>query len=518
MKKLLGATLSLVLILPYGAPASAELFKNLKVTGALDVQATSARNVTDFTTNRRGNAPPSGDFNDRIGDVITRTWASLGWDLLEDVHAKVTLRKNDRAWGSTAGGAISSGGQGAGGSQAVSNPAGAGGTGVLETVVLNEANVKIDKLAGGVDATVGRQFYGEPGDLIAYWGPTNVFGLFVNALDALRLDHSCELANFTGVAGRTINPAGPGGVDKASQDVRGADFGWKNLPVKVNTFIWNRVVHAVGSLGVPPGATTTPGVNDNLWVYGLKLKGEAMGGWLSATLAANSGQNRVQSAGAACTAFGCTAKSGNYIGKALLVDAGYKADLAGVGGLTPWFNFGWGSGRSSTLESSNEGFQAINSDYRPGVIYGRFASADINGTAQSLTALGGGLTSTGFGDGSTVSQPGLNNKKIWGLGTKFTPAALNKLTAGASFWDFSFQRATQTNATATPLAVGNRHIGSELDLQLDWTHSENVGVSVGWASFQPGGFVKEVIRADAPGVQHGNSPVTMAFADLNVRF
>src|SRR5688572_3494294 len=98
MKKLLGAALAAALVLPSG-PASAEILKNLNVSGNLDIQANSGRNVMDFQTTA----------DDRIGDTLSRVLLNAGWDLLDDVHANVTLRKNDRPWGSIGGPA--SGGQ-----------------------------------------------------------------------------------------------------------------------------------------------------------------------------------------------------------------------------------------------------------------------------------------------------------------------------------------------------------------------------------------------------------------------
>src|SRR5688500_17209601 len=96
MKKLLGAVIAAALLFPPGQ-ASAELFKNLKVTGQLDVQANSAHNVSDFATRDGGL-----NVNDRLENVVTRLLMGLQWNLLDDVTANVQLRKNDRAWGTTA--------------------------------------------------------------------------------------------------------------------------------------------------------------------------------------------------------------------------------------------------------------------------------------------------------------------------------------------------------------------------------------------------------------------------------
>src|SRR4051812_13003073 len=92
MKKLLGSTLALAMIVPTGA--NAELLKNLKLSGQLDVTAISAQNVTDFVTRpAQGNTAVATGNNDRIGHAYTRTMLSADWDLLDDVHARLTFVK-----------------------------------------------------------------------------------------------------------------------------------------------------------------------------------------------------------------------------------------------------------------------------------------------------------------------------------------------------------------------------------------------------------------------------------------
>ncbi|MBI4347050.1 MAG: hypothetical protein HY553_09360 [Elusimicrobia bacterium] len=501
MKKLLGLALTLALVIPSG-PASAELLKNLKVMGGVDLQGTSARNVVDFRT--RANPLSGTSGRDHIGTMASRVWAGLGWDLLDDVHAKVTLRKNNKSWGDAGAGV----GQGAGGSEAI----GAGG--VQAATFVNEAYVKVDKMMGHLDTTWGRQFWGEPGDLIAFWGPKNVYGLFVTAIDALSASASNDWMTFQGIAGKTAgNTIGTvqTGAAVGDTDVQGIDVGWKMLPVKVNTFLWHRQIRNVGAVGAPPTNAAAGGVNDNLWLYGAKLRGEAMGGWFSATAALNSGQAR-----GAGTATGVPSPSANYIGKGLLLDAGYKLDVADIGGFTPWFTWGWGSGRHDTSSNHNENFITIAPDFRPGVIYGRFPAA----LSPAATALGNtinGAATAGYDGAAGVATAGLTNRIIWGGGMKFNCARNQKMTVGASFWDFSYQRSTQAGA-GPAAAQGNRHIGSELDLQVDWAHSENVMLSGGWATFQPGGFIKETSRATATGAGAGVSPATMLFADLSIKF
>jgi hypothetical protein len=521
----------MALIVP--GPASAELFNNLKLSGQLDWQHLSGRNIADFQTSpdtcttctgTLAGRPSNG--NDRLSGSLTRVLLNLEWDVLDDVHSQVTIRKNDRAWSGPGGNA---GDQGGGAGVAGGQPLqGGAGIGVVDQTYVQRVNIKIDKMFGHFDMTMGRQYYGEPGDLIMYFGPVDTYGLWVTSLDAFRLDTENDWMTFTGLAGTTARAsASLAALPDNNTHIRGFDIGWKNLPLKVNTFIWNRLTQATGGLGqaaqITDGTgTTLNGINDNLYVYGVKLRGEAAGGWLSVDLAANGGRDSLSgpanatAAGDGCPQEGCYAGTASYTGYGALLDVGYNAEVANVGGFTPWGTFGYGSGRASNQENTNETFTTPMSDFRPGVINRRFP-----GTLSSV-ALGSAYTNASNG-ATGVGTRGLGNRVVWGLGLNYTPAFEDRMTWGLSFWDFRFQRSTDLLAgkNAEPANSGNKHIGSEFGITSEWRHSENVTMGLGWATFQPGGFIKEEME-DTPLVPinlgSGSSPAQLWFADLTVKF
>ncbi|MBI4376552.1 MAG: hypothetical protein HY549_08890 [Elusimicrobia bacterium] len=457
MRKLLGSTVTLALLL-VASQGNAELLKNFKLGGQLDLQATAARNVADFVTQDLGTA---GTQNDRIGDVQTRVMLHADWDLLDDVHAKVTLSKNNRTWNGT--------------------PENLDG--VQTNVEVEQAYFKIDKLMGALDAMFGRQFYGKSGDMVAYFGPSDKaqYGLPVTALDSARFDWNGEHLGLTGVAGKVVADATPGLATVSHTDLRGLVAACKHTGVKA--YVYNQVQHNTGELG------SDPGKNDFLWVVGLKGKFEKWGGWIKGEAAKNFGEDRTM---------GAAGPSRNYMGWALMANAGYKADL-GMAALIPWVEYAVGSGDESANDNKNHAFQAINPDYRPGSIYGRFAT-------NSTVVLGQGALT------GAVASNSVSNRNIWGLGVKATPAMWNKLTAGLSYWDFRFQKRPLAAA-----AAGNRHIGSEVDLDLTWMHSENVSLSAGFASFQPGGFIKTTNRDSGLPVR-GTDPASLWYMDARLRF
>jgi hypothetical protein len=473
MKKLLGSTLALAMFLPAGA--NAELLKNLKVSGQLDIQADAANNVTDFQT--RVANPTVNSANDRIGSVNTRLIVKADWDLLDDVHSRVTLVKgaNNQAGGARAYGS------------------GAQNLDAWQTqTFVQEASVKIDKLFGAVDTTMGRQFYGEPGDLIVYFGPKDNYGLSVTALDAFRADWNGEHIGITGLGGKLAG--GSIGSAPADTDLTGVVAALKGYDMHAESiYLYNKVTHSANQQGA------LNGLSDNLWVLGAKTKLTAGGLTVKAEVAKNFGQNRTTAGAIQAAPAANPLNSSNYNGWGLLANAAYKADINNVGSITPWGEFAYGTGRkrSAAVSNSNEDFQMIASDYRPGGIYGRFD-----------TFLGNTLP----GNTGGANVAGLTNKTIYGLGVKANPAAVAKLTVGAQWYHYAWTR-TSLQTAQTANGQNSRNIGSEVDVTAEWKHSENVGLKLTLGTFQPGAWVSDIKGPNAT-----SNPATLAALDTNIRF
>lgn len=476
MKKLLGTTLALAMFVPAGA--NAELLKNLKTSGNLDIQTTSARNIADFATtaNQAGGGSGPGAAaanNDRLGHASTRVILKLDWDLLDDVHSRVSLVKG-------------AGANGGAGQSRVYGAAAESLDNIQTNTLVQEANVKIDKLFGAVDATAGRQFYGEEGDLIVYYGPRDNYGLRVDAIDAFRADWNGEHMTVTGIAG-TTSDTNITGLANAKTDLRGVVVSCKmHEMVKPTVYVYNQVVHGQGALG-SNGSTATGGKNSNLWVIGAKAKVTTGGLTASGELAINRGEDRT------------LADNTSYKGWAFLGKLGYKVDVDNVGAINPWGEFGYGTGDSNGTWAGNRNFQSINTDYRPGGIYGRF-----DNTAAVKLANGG----------SNIASNGLSNRIIWGLGVKGTPTAWNKLTVGAAFWRYAFNRLPENTTAGLDNGTRNsRNIGSEIDVNAEWKHSENVTLKAGFGQFLPGRYV-----ADIQGANAKINPATLFSGDVNIKF
>ena len=168
MKKLLGLLLAITMAWPIAA--NADVLKNVELKGEIQTIASDARH--DIVENYKSGT----NF---------RVLAGLSTELVEDVKANVLFQYNN-AW--------LSGTQG----DTVQN--------YWDKVRLAEANVVLSNLFCCLEATVGRQFYGDEDSAVMYLGPNHyVFGMnAAPSLDAAKLVYSDDFKTFTMLAGKVV--------------------------------------------------------------------------------------------------------------------------------------------------------------------------------------------------------------------------------------------------------------------------------------------------------------------------
>src|SRR5438552_14392372 len=123
-RKLLCLGLVLTLVESISFPAHADLFKNLKLDGSLETRSFSIDNETDR----------NGTHDDYRGETNVRMMFGANFDFLDDVHGRFLLDRTPEF------------GNGAPSVE-----------GVEASLIFDNAYVKIDKLLGHVDLTIGRQ-------------------------------------------------------------------------------------------------------------------------------------------------------------------------------------------------------------------------------------------------------------------------------------------------------------------------------------------------------------------------
>jgi len=197
MKKLL-SLFAAALLLP--VVANAEVLKNVNIKGDIQTIASDVRHdlPAPATIYNRGTS--------------ARVLAGLSADLVEDVTANLMFQYSN-VWGR-------------------SQAAGRAVEDYWNNVTLVEANVVLHNLFCCLEATVGRQFYGDEDSAVMYFGPNHYnaeFNGYTRSLDAAKVTYADDVKALTLIAGRTnatiAAPAAvPGFVTGADAAVFGADF------------------------------------------------------------------------------------------------------------------------------------------------------------------------------------------------------------------------------------------------------------------------------------------------------
>lgn len=186
MKKLLGLLLAMTMAWP--VTASAEVLKNVDLKGEIQTIASDARHDK--------NAVYKSGTNFRV-------LAGLSADLVEDVRANVLFQYNDAWLSGTEGNTVQN---------------------YWDEVRLAEANVVLSNLFCCLEATVGRQFYGDEDSAVMYFGPNHyVFGMNnAPSLDGAKLVYSDDFKTFTMLAGKLVTyrtvPSPAGGSSTVVDD------------------------------------------------------------------------------------------------------------------------------------------------------------------------------------------------------------------------------------------------------------------------------------------------------------
>ena len=202
MKKLLGV----LLVTALAFPASAGVLNNVNLKGEIQTIASDVRTNNNTALYNTG--------------VTTRVMTGLSADLVEDVTANLMFQYAN-FWGNDA----------ASGNSMQS---------YWNSVRLVEGNVVLSNLFCCLEATIGRQFYGEEDSAVMYLGPNHYnaeFNGYSSSLDALKLTYADDVKAFTFIAGKanaTIGGMNDNGLilwnhggalgPFASFDVYGADF------------------------------------------------------------------------------------------------------------------------------------------------------------------------------------------------------------------------------------------------------------------------------------------------------
>ena len=400
MKKVISVLAVLAFI---GSIANAELLKNFKYDGKLEINSWTDSNDFDKDTNKK------------MSQTQTRLELNANFDLTQDVSANVSVIKNNRDYG-----------------------AGSEDANTITTKLFFEQAYLNLKGVIGIDHKLGRQYYGNAGDMVIYYGPkmwpynydktaTPPVGLTVNAIDGWTGWWKYDKWNLDVhaiIARDTDNKLGGVAPDK-DIDIYGINAKTKIDRFNLNAYAYEKI-------------DKTNGVNKFIFidVIGARVNWECKfvkGLNLGLEYDMNMGNDKNAAE--------------EFKGYAYKANVDYTMDLMGKLGFDAEYVFN--SGDDKPGDTKNEEWQAINDDYRPGIILG--------GGFSALTSVGSG-------------------SKTYNIGVNWTPEKLNKLNLAAKYYDFS---------AAEKSGLTKVHLGTETDIVATWTHSDNVSVKGYYAMFAP---------------------------------
>ncbi len=456
VKKLASLSFALALVYSISLPARAELLKNLKTDGSIETRSFGIDNETDR----------NGRKDDYRAETNARLMLGGAFDLLDDVHARVALTNNHAFFGENADGTTPTARIGGNGSSDLNS--------LQSNTFVDNAYVKIDKVFGHVDLTMGRQFYGDSNDPNIYFGPNNDDILSVNALDIFRTDADIMgWAKFQGIAGKVADTGAIGAGSNTDSDLWGVEVNTDKVIPKGNL--------AVNYYTAQVKAVKPPAVGNNtLSTLGIRAMGDILAGL-------GYHAEYIQDFGRNSTIAGTPA----YDGDAYILGVHFGHDLAAGYPIRAKLEYARGS----------DDFASIAPSHRFGLIWGEHSTAGPS--TLTPTATNGGA----FYGNSAVS---LTNLKVITAGIG-TTCPKTHIGVDLAWYRFMY------DANLGGVGVS---AGTEYDLILSYKHSENVSFEVNAATFQVGTSLQNptALQPGSGTAPVGTNPITRLGADVKIKF
>jgi hypothetical protein len=336
MKKVIGI---LALLVFAGNIASAELLKNMKYNGSIEIKnATGQKSVVGTKA----------DWS----NTFSRFTLGTNFDLNDDINAQVTAVKGDfRKYGT--------------GAQNVDA--------ITASVIFSEAYVNLKNVLY-VNHKIGRQYYGKPGDIVIYYGPgfganNGVANFSVSAIDGWYGEWMKNKWTVTGLAGKvnelsTTNP----------QDIN--LYGVTGKYAHSDEIMASAYVYQQDSRN----DLVAPAYQHNtLDVAGAKVEGKFEGIGYGVEYAMNFGKDKQ------------LATPADYVGTALKVNLDYALDAKEFGKFDFMGEYAAGSGDETGSTDENGEFQSIANNYQPGMIFGTYGVGQTMNGIGNLTTMNVGV-------------------------------------------------------------------------------------------------------------------------------
>ncbi len=309
------------------------------------------------------------------------------------------------------------------------------------TVDFGQAYLGVNNLLGG-NHKFGRMFYGNPGDMIIYFGPDAwyVSGMDYTALEGWTGNWKKDKLEVNALIAKMIDGRG----SRTDVDIYGVTANYA-LSEYFNPTAYEYQGTEYNNAFADSTTTASVGIN-RFNVYGLKASGKYKGVEYSGEYAMNSGKYVRAS----------SLKKYTYEGTAMRFNAAYGFDLMGKAKVSGEYLST--SGDKNAADSKDKNFYGLNGNYRPGIINGAF------------------------------NNP-IGNTTTWNLGAKWTPEKLAKLALEAKYYDYAATEKVTIGANSYD------SFGTEFDFTATWNYNEKLALTGYFATAMPDSKYSKAVLA-----------------------
>ncbi len=432
---------------------------DLKFDGSLEVRGNSANNETDFGNDPAG-APTA---NDHRGSTATRLRFGVNAPITEGVAGRVELVRGPRQYGT-------------------------GATTVAgEEALWTVQNAYADLTLWDHLFRLGRQYVGNPGDLVWNLSPTEDDNLTTRAIDGLLVQ--CRKFDFIHADFFTGKAVEDDTITGATTDTDRSDVtGDVNLTSL--DFVFPKLIPEgklnVGYLLGDDSNSQLESDNNRLRTYRVGVNGGVSKNMF--TYRAEFFGNMGEFAGAGLDGSGAATKL-KYQGSALDLGVGANTPDTSIGKFGLWLNYLMASGDDNVTDDKDKSFHDFSvmgvksSDRLLGEIFGK--SNVLGGSSP----LGQGLDTsdaTGVAPSGATQGQGLH---VLNIGVNFKPTFSAKSWFRFDFYTFARAEDSVKTGAATNADVGDK-FGTEFDLAYGYDQSDNVGLELGYAMLNPDDALK----------------------------
>jgi hypothetical protein len=437
--------LAIVLVVTGVSRSSAMVgLESLSYDGSLEFAGFSANNEVNKNDDAYG--------SDHRGGVNTRQRVGVNGQVTDNARFRLELGRGDGQFGRSLAGTSN-------GSNSIDNE--------TANIRFHNAFIDLSDIYWGISGRLGRQYVGNPGDLVWNISPTDDNSLTFRAIDGLLLQKRTSIVNVDLFLGKAVENDTRSGTNLGDSSSSDSDINLNSLDVVFPSLVPGAKLNAGYSWGRVEKSSATSD-NDSLQIWRVGINGGVRENMFTyrAEFFKNGGQDRMTNG-----------TKVSYEGSAIDLGVGFNAPETQAGSFGVNANWLMASGDDKTGDDKDKSFHDFTeiglntSDRLLGEIFGK------SNTLSASNPIGGKGVPLGQGIDTGSEGQGID---VLNLGLWWTPMFCKRSTLSLNWYKFD----TVENGANSAVPNADSY-GSEIDAVWNFRHSDNINVALGYAMFSP---------------------------------